>query len=114
MKSAAEITHQIHMLKREIATFTPSPKDIAKLAKLEAELPTAKLRENKRLVKTLTYKADIYHPRLGRIYSHQGSWTCDTAGLFFTKRECPSMHIAINPDELTDGNGQLITEDSTL
>ena len=73
-----------------------------KIAKLQADLIKATRRELKCLAKTLTYKADVYHPDIGRIFHTEAKWYVDGDKLYHGV-------IRIDPAKLTDGHGRPIT-----
>ena len=57
---------------------------------------------NKRLVRLLRYKADIYGP-FGRIYSFEHKWGVSPTG------ELLLDGVPVDPHTLRDGNGRIIT-----
>jgi len=71
-------------------------------ARLRRDLAIATRRENKRLVRRLRYKADIYGP-FGRIYSFEHKLGVSPTG------ELPLDGVPVDPYTLRDGNGRIIT-----
>lgn len=59
----------------------------------------------RRLAETLTYKADVYGPT-GRIFSHQAKWKVIDGRLLHGD-------IEYQPEQLTDGHGRQITDESS-
>ena len=78
-----------------------------RIARLKRELATATRRENRRLAEVLTYKADVYGPA-GRIYSFEHKWTVAKDGRLLLDGS------EIDPLDLRDGNGRVITDESSL
>jgi hypothetical protein len=107
--NAACINYDIHKIDERLAAGMASARDMARLPKLKAKYPVALRRELKRLAQFLTYKADIYYPGVGRIYSCDGKWSViDGPALVFTHRETKAV-LTVDRNQLTDGHGQLIT-----
>ena len=71
-------------------------------ARLRRLLAVAVRIENKRLVRCLRYKADIYGP-FGRIYSFEHKWGVSPTG------ELLLDGVPVDPHTLRDGNGRIIT-----
>jgi hypothetical protein len=116
MKSAALLRYDIRNIEANITAgflgHLGNEIARAKVAKKQAELAVAVRRELKRLCKVLTYKADVYGPN-GRIYSHEGKWEVTPGNqLVFVKvpGTSPTIYTVYNPEQLTDGHGQIITE----
>ena len=110
MKSASLIRYDIARARRNIEAGIDRAGNSVKLAKAQIALPIAERRELKALAKVLTYKADIYAPG-GRIFSCDGTWAVDAAGLLFIDRATGHAR-PIDPATLCDGHGRTITADS--
>jgi hypothetical protein len=105
LKTPGELKYDIHQLKTKIELDAilgkPNLKTMQSLKKKTEQLEKSEMRELRKLVKTLTYKADVYGPH-GRIYSWENKWTVTPAGkLKHGEKE-------YDAEELTDGHGRKI------
>ena len=109
MRSEGLIKYDIYDLKKKMDPLTPYlwPKGAEeRLAKLEAQVPLARRRYLKRLVRVLRNKASIYYPGKGRVFAFESKFSVTDDGRLLLNGE------EVDPYLFTDGGGGMITDDS--